>query len=124
MTTSVTTAPPFRNTKKLHPALHAGPRQKLLDRLHDPLRIRNRCLLEILGVGQRNLHTGDATDRRIQVIESLLLNSACDLCTDPVRTPGLLDGERSMRLPDRGEHRLHVKGAETPEVHHLSLDSL
>src|SRR3990172_9098610 len=87
-------------------------------------RHRNRCLLEILGVGQRNLHTGDATDRRIQVIESLLLNSACDLCTDPVRTPGLLDGERSMRLPDRGEHPLHVKGAETPEVHHLSLDPL
>src|SRR3972149_675220 len=100
MTTSVTTAAPFRNTKKLHPALHAGPRQKLLDRLHDPLRIRNRRLLEILGVGQRNLHTGDATDRRIQVIESLLLNSACGLRADPAPTPGPPRGVPSMAPPD------------------------
>ena len=90
----------------------------------DVLRVRDRGLLEPLRVRHRHVGAGDPLDRRVEVVEGLLLDQRREVGADAAVRPALLDDHAAVRLADRVEDRVEVERAQRARVDHLGLDAV
>ena len=61
-------------------------------------------------------------DRRVEVVERLLLDQCREVRADAAVRPALLDDHRAVRLPHGLEDRVEVERAQRARVDHLGLD--
>src|SRR5688572_3761382 len=71
--------------------------------LHDLRLVGVRDLLQRLGIGHRQVASGDTPDRRVEIVECLLLDQGGEVGPDAAVGPSLLDHDAAVRLAHRGE---------------------
>src|SRR4051812_46316494 len=98
------------NNQTAAPTRPAGGRDGRLDRVHQVLGRGQRRELHHLRVRQGDLGRCDPPDRRIQVVERVLLDRGCHLGADAVGAPVLLEDHRPVRLLDGLDDRLAIEG--------------
>src|SRR5918992_3832297 len=79
--------------------------------VHHVLLVRERRLLERLGVRHRHVPPSDPPPRRVEVVERLLLYQRGKVRADPAVGPALFDDHRAIGLSDRLENRVQVERA-------------
>src|SRR5208337_2691570 len=62
--------------------------------------LRERSILQMLGIRRRNLDSADSLDRRIQIVEGFLLDACADLAGNAAAAPALVHNERAMGSSD------------------------
>src|SRR5206468_7477094 len=81
-------------------------------RVHDVLLVREGGLLEGLRVGHRHVGARDALDRRVEPVESLLLDQRREVGAHAAVRPALLHDHRAVGLLNRLENRVEVERAQ------------
>ena len=79
-------------------------------------------LLHHRGERQRREPRADALDRRVEVVESLLLDERGDLGAPAHARHGLVGDDAAVRLLHRGDERLLVERLQRPRVEDLDRD--
>src|SRR5438552_13283799 len=100
-------------------------RGELADAVRDLLWVDHEPVLEDVVVGHaRDVRTGDARDRAVEVVERLLGDDRAELGAIAEEPIVLVDDQALPGLPDGREHRLLVERAKRPEVDDLDADPL
>src|SRR5205085_7840 len=83
-----------------------------------------RGALEVLRVGHRNVGSGHALYRRIQIVECLLVDTSGQFRRESDVAPLLMDRHGMVSLAYGLENGLHVERDQRAEIDDLTLDSL
>ncbi len=94
------------------------PRHSCDDRRH----LRERGVLEMLGIWHRNFGAADALHRQVEFVERPFYDARADLCRDAAAAPSFVDNHRAMRAHDRIENRLGVERPQRAKIHDLRID--
>lgn len=81
-------------------------------------------LLELLGVGRRDLGAGDTLGGRVKVVEGVLHGECEDLGADAESRVSRLDDHQTVGLLDGLDNGLEVEGLDGAQVEDLGLDAV
>src|SRR6188768_980759 len=90
--------------------------------VHGVLLVRERRLLEWLGVRHRDVGAGHALHGRVEPVEGLLLDQRREVRAHAAVGPALLDDHDPVGLLDRLEDRVEVERPQRARVDHLGVD--
>src|SRR5438093_4249330 len=78
----------------------------------------------MLRVWDRGLEAGEPAWRGVEVVEGLLGDDRRDLASVPTALDRLVHDEQTVRLADRGEHRVAIQWNEAADIDDLRLDAV
>ena len=118
---------PTADTPTLMPVRHSiRPRagNDVADPRCDVGRRREVVLLERRAERHRRERRADAADRRVEVVERLLLDLGGDLGAEPAEAHGLVDDDDPVGLAHRLDDGVGVERLQRARVDHLDVDAV
>ncbi len=90
----------------------------------DGRHLRQRRLLEVLGVGHGHFRAANTRRRRVELVERALGDSSDNLSREAAAAPAFVDDDGATRFAHRLEHGVDVERPQAPKVDDLGIDAV